>query len=206
MENAATKPTRGRRKSTLLKAVKDNFNEPSEIKETFNEFPEPTPVRQSARPDLREESPLARAARRAAEIQGHIGEFDGGTDDFYIDPKIIPEGWSYEWKRKTIAGQEDPSYQLSLLSTGWEPVPASRHRQLMPEGHYNTIERKGMILMERPQVITDKYKAIEAKKARDAVRQKEAQIDSAKGLLGREDSRVRPKISKGYEPMMIPDE
>ena len=163
-------------------------------------------LRPDLRPVLREEDPRTRAARRAAEVRNHIGNMDEGPDDFYIDAHLIPPGWTYEWKRKTVFGQEDPAYQVQLARTGWEPVPAHRHRSYMPDGSKSaTIERKGMILMERPLELTEEARAIELRKARNQVRQKEAQLNSAPdGQFGREHSQVKPKISKSYEAMPIP--
>lgn len=161
---------------------------------------------ESAEPAAREESPRDRAARRAAELRGHIGNMDEGTDDFFVPPEYIPDGWSYEWKRKTNVGMEDPAYQVALARMGWEPVPASRHPSMMPEGNkYLIIERKGMVLMERPLEITEEARQIERNRARNQIRQKEAQLASApEGTLTRDHAQVKPKISKGYEAIPIP--
>ncbi len=171
--------------------------------------PEPEAVeRPSMRPEMREEDPRARAARRAAEIRNTVGSLDQGTDDFYIDQNAVPDGWSYEWKRKLTVGMEDPAYQVQLARMGWEPVPASRHPAYMPDsGKYTVIERKGMVLMERPKELTDEAKAIELKKARNQIRQKEQQLASAgEGQFGR-NNKDAPlvKVSKSYEAMPIPD-
>ena len=154
----------------------------------------------------REESPRDRAAKRAAELRGHIGNMDSGTDDFFVPPEYIPDGWSYEWKRKTNVGMEDPAYQVQLSRMGWEPVPASRHPAMMPDDNkYQVIERKGMILMERPKEITDEARDIELRRARNQIRQKEAQLASAPdGTLTRDHSQAKPKISKSYEAIPIP--
>jgi hypothetical protein len=162
------------------------------------------------RSSMREESPRERAKRRAAEVRNNLGDMEEGPDDFYIDQKSIPDGWSYEWKRKTVWGQEDPAYQIQLARMGWEPVPANRHPSYMPDtGGYKTIERKGMILMERPKELTDEAKNIELKKARNQVRQKEAQLSSAAGpdQFGR-DNKGSPmvKINKSYDAIPIPNE
>lgn len=132
---------------------------------------------------------------------------DEGPDDFYIDQSLIPPGWSYEWKRKTVMGMEDPAYQVQLSRMGWEPVPASRHPSYMPVGNsYNTIERKGMILMERPMELTEEARSIEARRARDRVRQKEAQLNSAPdGQFSRNHPQAQAKISKSYEAIPIPE-
>jgi len=164
-------------------------------------------VRPEMRPTMREEDPRTRAARRAAEIRNHVGNMDEGPDDFYIDLSEIPDGWTYEWKRKTVLGQEDPAYQVQLARMGWEPVPASRHPRYMPEGaKYASIERKGMVLMERPKELSDEARQIELKKARNQIRQKEAQLNSAPdGQFGR-NNKDAPlvKIGKSYEAIPIP--
>jgi hypothetical protein len=163
------------------------------------------------RGSMREESPLERAKRRAAEIRGHIGEMDEGTDEFYIPADIIPEGWTYEWKRKLLLGQEDPTYTVHLLRMGWEAVPLNRdrdHQAMMPSNWpHNTIERKGMILMERPSEVVREARYIEQKRARDQVRAKEEQLSGTPdGTMTRDHEKVRPKISKSFEAMPIPKE
>jgi len=160
--------------------------------------------RPAMRPALREEDPRVAAARRAAEIRGHLGEMDEGTDEFRA-PKA-PDGWEYEWKRKTVLGQEDPAYQVHLARMGWEAVPTTRHPEMMPGmGNYPTIERKGQTLMMRPAVISDEARQIEYRKAKNQVRQKEAQLNATpEGTLTRDDARVRPVINKAYEAIPVP--
>ena len=162
--------------------------------------------RPSMRPSMREEDPRVAAARRAAEIRGHIGTMDEGTDEFRAPP--APDGWEYEWKRKLVLGQEDPAYQVQLARMGWEPVPTARHPEEMPgRGSYPTIERKGMTLMMRPAVISEEARSIERKRARDQIRAKEAQLNAAPdGHFERNDPRVQPKIKKGYSPIEVPNE
>lgn len=149
-----------------------------------------------------------RAAERAAELRGHLGNLDEGTDDFYVSPDEIPDGWTYEWKRHTVYGQEDPAYQVQLAREGWTPVPASRHPSMMPVGAEDSvILRKGCVLMECPTEIVYERKLIEKKKARDQVRHKEAQIaGTPEGTMTRDDARVRPQIKKSFEAMPIPKE
>jgi hypothetical protein len=161
-------------------------------------------------PQYAEEDPRTRAALRAAELREHLGDDLGdGVDEFYIDPRIIPDGWSYEWKRYTTLGAQDPSYQVSLARGGWEAVPASRHPELMPDNWKGAhIERKGMILMERPAEITEQVKAREERKARDQVGQKEQQLYGAPAGQFQRDNKGNPlvKVAKSYEPMAIPKE
>jgi hypothetical protein len=202
MEQSTAPAGRRTRKSALFGGEKPTPKAQSVAPESVEAVVEES--RPAMRPDMREESPLARAAKRAAEIKNSGGLTFDGVDEFYIDPSIIPEGWSYEWKRESIYGQKDDTYQLSLRQSGWEPVPYSRHRGKFAEGTGNTIERKGMLLMERPAVITDEMRRKDNLNARAAVEARKQNVDSSKGMLGREDSRVAPKISKGYEPMLPP--
>lgn len=165
-----------------------------------------TASRPPLRQEIRPESSRAAAERRAAEILGNMSVAEEGIDRFYIDPNRIPDGWSYEWKRRTLLNMPDPSYDVNLSRTGWEPVPLARHPEEMPIGWKGeTIERDGMILMQRPKMITEQFENIEKRKARDQVRHKEAQLASAPdGQFGRDHQQVRPKIGKSHEPMAVP--
>ena len=179
--------------------------EVEEIDEIEEIMEAPAPERAA----LRQEDPRVRAARRAAELREHRDGNEDGTDDFYIPLDDIPPGWSYEWKRKTTAGAEDPAYQIALARAGWEPVPTSRHPSYMPDrGDYPVIERKGMILMERPLEITEEARQAELRRARQQVRHKEAQLNSAESghfeRSNKDQSLV--KINRSYEAIPVPKE
>lgn len=174
--------------------------------------PKPASSRPDPRPELRAEArvddPRARASARAALLREHLGDIDEGQDKFYVDPHAVPDGWSYEWKVRSVVGLEDPARQVAQARMGWEPVPVDRHPSFMPEGyHGKTIERDGMVLMERPKEITDEIKDIELRKARAQVRTKEEQLNSApQGHFERDsDPRTRAKITKTYEAIPIPE-
>jgi hypothetical protein len=65
-----------------------------------------------------------------------------------------------------------------------------------------SIERKGMILMERPKEISDEVRRIEQRRAREQVRIKEAQLSGTpEGTL----DRVAPSIKKTFD-MPIPED
>lgn len=171
----------------------------------------PVDARPDPRGDLRTDprgmSPREAAELRAAQITEHMGDLDEGTDEFYIDPGMVPDGWCYEWKRRLLLNKEDPAYEVAVARTGWTAVPASRHPQMMPAATTSaSIERKGMILMERPQSITDRAKAIEARKAALQVRAKEEQLSAApQGQFSRNNKDASlVKISKSYEGMSVP--
>lgn len=167
------------------------------------------------RPEMRpnattEESPRERAARRTAELRGHdVDVGDDGTDEYYIELGIIPDGWSYEWKTRSVLGAEDPAHQVALARRGWEIVPASRHPELMPMGYKGVeITRKGMVLMERPLEITEEAKRKALLAARAQMRDKEAQLTKPTNAgefdrMNKGDPLV--KISKKYEAIPIPE-
>lgn len=163
--------------------------------------------RPSVRPPMAKEEKPRDAAARAAELRGH-SDTDAGTDEFFVEPGIIPIGWSYEWKMHTVLGAEDPAHQVALARKGWEVVPSSRHPEMMPLGYTGgIIVRKGMVLMERPLVITEEARAVESRRARLQVRAKEEQLSAAKpGEFERSNKgNEMTKIKKGYEAIPIPE-
>jgi len=180
------------------------------LEDAFEPAPAPVaPSRAPMRPAMREEDPRARAARRAAELRDHLGEEPDGVDEFFIDPNDIPDGWDYEWKAKFVLGQEQATHILALRRAGWEEVPTHRHPSYMPMGSdLPYIERKGMVLMERPKEITDEARARELRKARLQVRHKEEQLNAASGgqfdRTNKDQSLVN--IRKSYESIPIPNE
>lgn len=174
-----------------------------------NEFEKVRPAMRPSGDAKAEESPRERAARKAAELRAHRdGNLDDGTDEFFIEPGIIPDGWTYEWKTKLILGAEDPAHQVKLARDGWDMVPASRHPEMMPAGYKGVeIARKGMVLMERPAEITAEVKQIELRRARLQVRAKEEQLSAARpGEFERSNKGSdMTNIKKGYEAMPIPE-
>lgn len=159
------------------------------------------------RPSMRDEDPRSRAAQRAAELRGHLTDVVDNVDEFYVDPDSIPDGWTYEWKRNTVYGAEDPAYQVQLARSGWTSVPVSRHPEMMPHNTSDTvISRKGMILMECPTEIVQERVAADKQKARNQVRAKEAQLaGTPEGTMTRDHAQARPKINKSYEAMPVPE-
>lgn len=165
--------------------------------------------RPEMRADPRPDDPRARAAARTKQLLEHGALDVDTTDEFRIEPGMIPDGWSYEWKRRTVLNAEDPAYQVGLSATGWEPVERGRHPEMMPEGWSGkTIERKGMVLMERPKEITDHWKRKAEGEARQQVQNVEDSLAGAKpGQFDRVDGKGNStvKLAKSYSPMQIPD-
>lgn len=167
-------------------------------------------VRAEMRGPLREESSRQEAERVAAEILDRNRGVDPDYhDDFQLPPGVQePDGWEYQWKRRLAGGAEDPGYQVSLQQAGWRAVPASRHPELMPiNGHYEIIERKGLVLMECPRIVTDHQRMLEKRRALERVRISESRLgQTPAGQFDRSHPQARPNINKSYEPMPVPKE
>ena len=150
------------------------------------------------RPEMRSEDPRRDAAARAKEIMEHLGSFEENVDEFWIDPAIVPDGWTYEWRVLTVNGAIDQSKQIDLARKGWEPVPTKRHPEMMP--HNSTeknIIRKGMQLMERPKQVTEMAQQHMQRQAAIQMQNKKAQIEGAPiGPFGRDNS-GRPIVVNG---------
>jgi len=204
-------PKRGRPRGSFLKKIAPpSIENADETLESISSSAsaDPTPVRPALRPKMKEEDPRSRAAKRAAEIRGNIGSMDDGVDNFFVDPSIVPPGWSYEWKRHTVAGAEDPSYAVSLARKGWEPVEPGRHPDMMPTNTKDQyITRKGMILMERPMELTEEARRVDERRARLQVRNKEAQLGEARpGEFGRNNKdHSLANIKRGWESIPVPE-
>lgn len=141
-----------------------------------------------------------------------IAENDDGSldiaDQFKFDKAIVPPGWDYQWKTKTVLGAEDPGYKVQLQKAGWTPVPAARHLDMMPVGYTGgTIERKGQILMEMPKSVVDRRRIMDNRAAMDQVRVKEQQLGSAppNTFARNQNANVAPRVNKSYGPLVVPD-
>lgn len=133
------------------------------------------------------------------------------SDMLYIPPEIIPEGMRYNWKTYSVLGQPQNRRFGRFQTTGWEPVPASRHPGLFtPHGYEGMIEYDGLVLMEKPEEMCQATEAREQMKARDQVRAKEAQLRGGHldgiGFDTRHPSALRTnRVGKSYEKIDIPE-
>lgn len=157
------------------------------------------PMRQQQRAEARQGEGVhtpARTRRRRA---------DTIDDPFHIPQDEIPEGLSYEWKRWTVAGLEDPFYIANMRSQGWEPVHPRNHPNWVPPGYSEPhIIKGGQILMERPIELTREAQEEMRTLARRQIRDAESRLGKAdSGELARE----RPQIVKEYvRPIMTAEE
>lgn len=144
---------------------------------------------------------LARAEARLREIRENLPEGGALRDKFWAPPS--PPGFTYEWKVRTVMNEEQNSYLVELQRNGWEPVPLSRHPEMMPGGWKGTtIEVEGLVLMERPTVLIEEDREMERRAAREAVYTKEQQLRSGRdGDLG---ARQVHSLSKSRSPISVP--
>ena len=88
-----------------------------------------------------------------------------------IDPSEIPKGSDYQWVTKAVCGDESLGLVSNMEKTGWRLVPRTRHPKLQSTDP-KWVEFGGLVLMERPQFLTERSKIWESQKA-------DAQIVSA---------------------------
>ena len=146
----------------------------------------------------------SRAEARIRAIRSNPDLANGTERDKYWAPPP-PDGWDYQWKLKSVMNQDDIDRIRQNEMNGWEPVPLSRHPELMPRGWKGeTIEVGGLVLMERPMMFTQEAREEERRAAREAVLTKEAQMrEGRSGDLGR---REVNRFSKTRAPIDVPNE
>lgn len=147
------------------------------------------------------EAARIRLEQRTRELREGGIDTSSARDRFWAPPP--PDGWDYQWKTRTIMGEEQSAYMVEVARNGWEAVPLSRHPDLMPAGWTGaTIEVEGLVLMERPKIFTDEARAEEQRMAREAVKTKEAQLrDGRPGDLG---PREVHRFSKSRVAISVP--
>jgi hypothetical protein len=156
--------------------------------------------------DVPNDAPIdskARAEARIRAIRGNPDLANGTERDKYWAPPA-PDGWDYQWKLRSVMGQDDIDRIRQNEMNGWEPVPLKRHPELMPRNWKGeTIEVGGLVLMERPMMFTQEAREEERRAAREAVVTKEAQMrEGRSGDLGR---REVNRFSKTRAPINVPE-
>ncbi len=129
-------------------------------------------------------------------------------DMFYFPVEDIPEGSSYEWKRYSNMGEENPYYIAQMREQGLEPVLASRHPTYVPPGYKDPhIIKYGMILMERPIELTQEARAEQRQLARTQVREAEQRLGMTPKDTGTRDMEgVRPRVVREVGRMVATEE
>ena len=151
--------------------------------------------------------PPARTRRR--KLLTHDDQFWLPVDEIPETHKAMFDGSlviSYEWKRFSNMGQEDPFYIAMLREQGWEPVEPKKHPNWLPPGYDKPqIIKGGLILMERPIELSIQAKQEEKAASKQQIREAEARLGmTPKGELTRNFPGVEPTVTKEYmRPVMI---
>ena len=122
-------------------------------------------------------------------------------DKFYVDPQLVPDGITYEWKREKCYGQPDPDHISNLMDNHWSPVPQDRHKNLV-------TQKDGMILMERPAYLTEDARREDYNLAVDQVRSVGANVsDTPIGTFTRDHASVKrvSRVKSDFN-LAIPEE
>lgn len=133
---------------------------------------------------------------------------EGRDDPFYIDPSLVPDGMTYEWKRESVYGQEDEDNMVNVQEYGgWTNVPASRpgHGRLGQKKYRDggRIGKGGLVLMERPKELTEEAREEDYTQATGQVQTQMQRLSlTPKGTMERQ----RAKINRSYEAYEEPTE
>lgn len=174
------------------------------------ETPTPGPGRPRNADRVQQHAPVAGeretmrdAAREQPRTRTRMRRESVMDDPFYIPPHIIPEDQSWEWKRFSVNGMEDPFYLAQMRRQGWEPVEPRNALELIPPNYtLPTIIKGGQLLMERPKSLTEEAMA----EMRQMARQQTIEAEERLGRTPRElsskdlgsDAKVRATVHKEW--------
>lgn len=150
---------------------------------------------------------MSRAKEYMAQYRARYGDLDQLGEITFDDKWNVeaPPGWTYEWKTFSVWNKEYPQYHNALLRSGWQAVPATRHRDKMVPGSTDeSIIIDGLMLMERPQELTQQRRRSEYLKAVEIVRMSEARLaDAPPGTAPRATHpEIRPRVSGHVGPVI----
>jgi hypothetical protein len=123
------------------------------------------------------------------------------SDQFYIDPDVVPDHLVYEWKRMEVYGKTDNAYEAEIARRGWVAVQAdSAKGYFMPAAYNGAVTRggQGLYAMEKHEYkLRARYQQL---KAAEQVSDQEKILGIAPPGTGeRKHARVRPTVTKNYE-------
>jgi len=180
--------------------------------------PAPAPAMAETQEVRIAKAPLRSTSNDRSELRLNLREAEAGmvrnrknnTDVFYVAQNVIDQfkeaGWSLEWKRHTVYGAEDRSYEIALKDNGWEPVTADELPHYMPDDYKGAIIRDGLQLMKRPQYLTDESRREERMAAQAAINGNLAKLgQSPNPEFNRNNPNVKPRVTKSFERMEIPE-
>ncbi len=155
-------------------------------------------------------------------LEGFTLHEDTG-DKFHIPLEDIPDGMDYQWVALAVMGKIDARAMAMFAQNRWTPVPLSRHPHYGTDGglidgqkgtrigketiqYEDCIIREGMLLMERPMVITQFVRNNEKKKADDQVMQQLKRVQMApEGTLAGVNRQRNVSVNRGRD-LSIPED
>lgn len=128
----------------------------------LNAAPLPPGVTLPSRPAHGAVHAAPRPELRSGEVRGRNGEIltrnnrsNDVADQFDLPLHMQEKGWSYQWVRATCYGKPDPQNVHVHEENGWRAVPSNRWPgHFHPPEFKGAVTREGLILMERPAVLT----------------------------------------------------
>lgn len=122
-------------------------------------------------------------------------------DPFHVPPEMVPHGRSYQWWHLV---HDRILFHRDGGSSGWAPVPASRHDGwFMPFGHTGAIEVGGLGLFEKSKVEVDAERAAQVdaanKQAEDWAKQAAAAGFDGAASIGRIGRTKVVEVGKGLK-------
>jgi hypothetical protein len=150
--------------------------------------PSRAPTRESTRAATHEET---RDGTRERVFYGRDGEVLRRTQHSLGDPYLVPEelkepGWSYQWITQSVTGNTEIVAQQNSMfyANSWRPVPADR--QGFRERFGQTGPRiviGGMMLVERPEGLTEEARQADYQAAIGQVRDRDSALMGGKAAL-----------------------
>lgn len=221
----ALEKARAARQAKMRAALPVDHDEPVAVKAAPKVAREPVhePVRRLARIGDNGGPPLEGAApridRTPVNMEYEIGENGrvivrmggevltrkrtGHHDPFQFAEGEIPAGMSYQWIAVSVHNNNDlvPLHTTQWMENGWRPVPASRHPgRFMAAEKQGSIVREGLMLVERPAVLTREAHEEDVAIARRQISDRNAEFNPP--LPGARQHRgARLMAKKTIEPM-----
>lgn len=100
---------------------------------------------------------------------------DRNIDKFAIPKEEIPSGWSYQWIAETVLNEPQTAQMLDFQQKSWTMVPQDRHPT-------RPVRQGGLVLVERPKVLTDEARQEEMQEAKDQIKANVEQFAPPGGL------------------------
>lgn len=156
--------------------------------------------------------PIKPIKLKPGEVLGRDGEIlrrnrNFSANQFELPDHIKEPGWSYQWNTASVYGQPNPAEINRMLDNGWRFVSASNPRFKSFFGADATtdrIELDGLVLMERPQTLTNEALS-EMRKAADDQYMRQFERADTDMNLPEGYKATRRKIKKGDPEKVDPD-